>query len=76
MEIVRNAVGELGLPKEHFAGHSFRIGAATSAVQAGLEDSMIMTLGRWSSAALLRYIRTPKVTLEAATTRLSSLPAD
>lgn len=75
VEIVRKAVGELGLPEEQFAGHSFRIGAATAAAQAGLEDSTIMTLGRWSSAAFLRYIRTPMATLAAATTRLSSVPA-
>ena len=72
IEIMRNAVGELGLPKEHFAGHSFRIGAATAAARAGMEDSLIMTLGRWSSAAFLRYIRTPTAALAAATARLST----
>ena len=75
MEIVRNTLGELRLLKEHFASHSFRIGVARAMAQAGLEDSMIMTLGR-CSAAFLRYIRNPKVMLAAATTRLSRLPAD
>ena len=45
--ITREALGERGLPQEQFAGNSFRIGAATAAVQADLEDSWIKTLGRW-----------------------------
>lgn len=36
--------------------HSFRIGAATSAAKAGIEDSTIHMLGRWSSSAFLVYI--------------------
>ncbi len=36
-----------GLP-----GHSFRIGAATTAATVGIEDSTIQMLGRWSSAFL------------------------
>ena len=44
------------LPAEKFAGHSFRIGAATTAASAGLEDSTIQTLGRWKSSSYLLYI--------------------
>ena len=50
----------VGLPYQHFAGHSFRIGAATAAAKAGLEDSTIRALGRWNSAAFLTYIQTPR----------------
>ena len=57
---VREALLTLGLNPQHYAGHSFRIGAATAAAQAGFEDSIIQALGRWSSAAFLRYIRTPR----------------
>ena len=73
---LKDALGELGLPKEQFAGHSLRIGAATAAAQAGIEDSTIMMLGRWNSAAFLRYIRTPKAVLAAATARLSHGPRE
>ena len=56
---VRKVLTKLGVPDQDYAGHSFRIGAATSAAMAGVEDSTIQLLGRWQSAAFLRYIRTP-----------------
>ena len=62
-EHTRRALQALGLPYQDFAGHSFRIGAATAAAKAGIEDSTIRTLGRWSSSAFLAYIRTPKESL-------------
>lgn len=47
------------LPVDHsrFSLHSFRIGAATSAILAGKSHEEIRTLGRWSSDAFKRYIR-------------------
>ena len=57
---IREALVRAGVPEQHYSGHSFRIGAATAAAQAGLPDSTIQALGRWSSAAFLRYIRTPR----------------
>ena len=36
---IRSALQAIGLPHQNFAGHSFRIGAATAAAQAGIEDS-------------------------------------
>jgi len=57
---LRTILTAMGLPQDNYAGHSFRIGAATSAALAGVEDSTIQLLGRWQSAAFLRYVRTPQ----------------
>ena len=69
---VRKVLARLGLPDHQYAGHSFRIGAATSAALAGVEDSTIQLLGRWQSGAFLRYIRTPQQTLAAISSTLAA----
>ena len=61
VERIRELLTTIGLPQHNFAGHIFRIGAATTAAAAGIEDSTIQTLGRWHSAAFLQYIRTPQL---------------
>ena len=60
VEQIRTILDLMGLPQNQYAGHSFCIGAATTAAVAGVEDSTIQTLGRWHSSAFLQYIRTPK----------------
>jgi len=60
---VRAALSALGFPAKSYAGHSFRIGAATTAAQRGVQDSLIKTLGRWESSAYMTYIRTAPETL-------------
>ena len=66
---VRTALTAIGFDHSSFSGHSFRSGAATAASQAGLPDSTIQTLGRWSSTAFLTYIRTPRQQLASLTDR-------
>ena len=60
---VRSALASRGFQPDAYAGHSFRIGAATAAANAGLEDSVIRLMGLWNSDAFHRYIRTPRDTL-------------
>ena len=71
VERVRGALVRAGIETTGYSGHSFRIGAATAAAEAGLEDSVIQALGRWSSSAFLRYIRTPREHLTRHTVALA-----
>ena len=48
-----------GLDQATFAGHSFCIGDATVAAQAGVPDSGFQVLRKWNSTAFLSYISTP-----------------
>lgn len=68
---VRSALAGQGFDVLQYCGHSFRIGAATTAAQNGIEDSVIKTLGRWESTAYQLYIRTPRATLASYTCRLT-----
>ncbi len=70
-EQVRLALTAMGVNSRQFAGHSFRIGAATTAAECGLEDSTIKALGRWNSEAYQTYIRIPQPHLAALTSRLA-----
>ena len=62
---VRGCLKQAGLDGSAYAGHSFRIGAATTAAANGVEDSLIQTLGRWQSSAYLRYIHVSRSSLAA-----------
>lgn len=59
LPLLRAALTAAGHPGDQYKGHSFRIGAATSCVKAGMEGHIIKTLGRWRSDCYERYIRTP-----------------
>jgi hypothetical protein len=54
------------LSPSQYTGHSFRIGAATTAAERGVSTAAIKILGRWSSSAFESYIRPDlKIILEA-----------
>ena len=57
---VKKAMEQAGMEASNSNGHSFRIGAASTAAAHGVEDSLIKTLGRWESDAYQRYIKIPR----------------
>ena len=48
---LRSALTEANFDASAYCGHSFRIGAAMTVAQFGMEDLLIKTLGRWDSPA-------------------------
>ncbi len=68
----RDLLRQAGIDAPSYAGHSFRIGAATTAASRGVEDSLIQTLGRWKSSAYLTYIRIPPSDLAALSNILAA----
>ena len=60
MEAVKSGLLKAGIDARSYSGHSFRIGAATTAAEKGVDDSIIKTLGRWESLAYLQYIKVPR----------------
>ena len=54
---LRLILTKAGYAAKHFSGHSFRIGAASTASRKGVPEHTIQILGRWSSQAYHAYIR-------------------
>ena len=63
---LRSLLEKVGLKAELYAGHSFRIGVATTAASAGLPDSLIQAMGHWNSVCYKRYIRITNHSLQGA----------
>lgn len=68
---VQAALTAQGLQGSKFNGHSFRIGAASSASAGGVPDSTIKTLGRWRSFAYQGYIRPSEPELARVSSQLT-----
>ena len=54
MERVRDSLSAARVDQVKYCGHSFRIGAATTAAKKGVEYCIIKILGRWESLAYLQ----------------------
>lgn len=63
----------MGVDPTCFSGHSFRIGAAMTAAQVGVEDATIKMLDQWESSAYQRYICTPRDQLASLSSRLAQV---
>ena len=72
VDAVRDGLHKIGIDKDKYCGHSFRIGAATTAAAKGMEDSVIKTLGRWESLAYLRYVKIPRAELAGYSALIAS----
>ena len=66
----RQFLSHLGCQASDYAGHSYRIGAATAAASAGLPPWLVKTLGRWSSDCYDRYIQCPQAVLSGVALKL------
>ena len=69
---IRSALRLTGVDTEHYSGHSFRIGVATSAAAAGVEDAVIKILGRWQSTAYLQYVQLSRESLAPISSLLAA----
>ena len=57
---VHMVLSAIGVDTLKYMGHSFRIGAVTTAAKIGIQDSPIRAMSRWESSTYLLYIHTPR----------------
>ena len=71
---VHQALQKAGVDCKQYSGHSFRIGAATTANMRGMGDATIKMLGRWQSTAYLTYVKTPRDQLAKMSSIIGHIP--
>jgi hypothetical protein len=57
LTIIRSLMSAIGENPDEFGTHSLRIGGATSLFAAGADETVIRTMGRWSSDIHRLYVR-------------------
>ena len=60
---------------KNISSHSFRIGAATTAANAGYPRWLIQSLGRWTSDCFRDYIRIPDSTIDLVSVSMVNQPS-
>jgi len=75
ISLLRDIVRLVGLPFHSLKGHTFRIGAASTAAAVGLPDWLIKIMGRWSSDCHQLCIGTtvPRKVLLSAAPRMANV---
>ena len=71
LDLLHRSCERVGLDSSYYKGHSFRIGAATSAAANGIQDHLIQCLGRWSSDAYKIYVRVEKASIRNAQQKMA-----
>lgn len=69
---VKEALSRAGMDCTAYLGHSFHIGAATTAAKGGISDVTIKMLGRWESSAYQVYIKILQEQLASCSSRLGN----
>ena len=70
--MLRSTLQEAGIDATFYSGHSFRIGAATTAAACGISETVIMQMGRWRSSAYQAYIKIPPRDLATISHKIAS----
>ena len=72
MQEVRRLLQSAGIDPTPYSGHSFHIGAATTAARIGMDAALIQTLGRWRSSAYQLYIKIPRESLASVSKAMAT----
>ena len=71
IKLVQSALSSLGYDPASYTSPGFHIGAATTAAEHGVEDSVIKALGWWKSDASQAYFKIPRDRLASLAPLLS-----
>ena len=63
-QTLRQVIKKAGFDDSKIKGHSFRIGAATTAASLGFTEDQIQRMERWRSDAVKKYIRITSFTIK------------